>query len=615
MGTYRLGRRIAIGGMAEVYLASTVGVAGFSKPVAVKRVLPHMAEDRAFVEHFLQEARLTEALQHRNLVQVLDLGTQAGEPYMILELVDGENLRTLLKACARAGQQLTLREAVCISMQVAEGLAHAHESTSPQGRPLGLVHRDINPANVLLSMSGEVKLADFGIARAAEMQSDTQVGVVKGKPGYLSPEQVRGRPASQASDVFLLGLLLHELITGKALFHGLPFFQAIARIRTFHPSQLERPAAVPMSLWTVLCKALRPNPTERMGSAREFAHALEDFLFSERLRVGSRDLAALLARVFPERVSVLRDPGLTDGRVVTLDPWLGIEGEGAREDAEPVAAAAPEAWDVSCFFGDLEASAIVDASEIVQEGADAVRARLAEEDAFLFGSAPPPEAPVQQLEATAFLEADEFELIDEPVACAGAAAQGLEERSRAHGPYEFAPEEVDAMLALEPVEEATASQARGPEGEVWQHLLGATLQAVSPQLGVQGSLMASLAVRIGVHLGLAAPEIGEVRLAALTLAVGTGLDATHGTPTLQQLKALLGQHWSVACHALEGCGLFGADIAQQGPGLALAAALEVSRSGGTPHEGSDPQATLEAIRREGRLPAWALPALEEALRV
>ena len=760
MGTYRLGRRFAIGGMAEVYLARTVGVGGFSKPVAVKRVLPHMAEDATFVEHFMQEARLTESLQHRNIVQVLDLGTHAGEPYMILELVDGENLRTLLKECARTGQRLTLREAICIAMQVAEGLAHAHESTSSDGRPLGLVHRDVNPSNVLLSAAGEVKLADFGIARAAEMQSDTQAGVVKGKPGYLSPELVRGQPAGQHSDVFLLGLLLHELLTGTALFHGLPFFQAIARIKAFHPSQLERPPGLPNALWSLLCHTLMPDPAERVGSARAFANALEDLLFAERMRVGSRDLAALLARILPERVSLLRDMGLQQGRLLTLDPWsvslgpgrsarasepalvaasametasaMGVEevidpdaddavdaifldeasaelhgaDEAAEQDARVGPTRAAEAGDASrearasrqgtAAAGSEGAERVPDAvergeQESQRSGSGTDRVESGEVSRFFEGleasgflelsgfptetepSRPKPADPgaascepaAPTPEATAFLEADEFELIDEKEGALLAPRSEVYDVPSPCPHFAFEPAEMDALLDFDHLEQpapaepqpavaategyagpaateedaepagaprvlsdptalpspaevqeqAEAASAQGrpaADGDAWQHLLAATLQAMAPQLGVHGAQVATLAVRIATRLGLAAPEIGEVRLAALTLAVGSGI-GPQGTPTLHQLKALLGAHWQEASAALEGCGLFGSAIAERGPGLALAAALEVSRTGNTPHEYPDLQSRLEAIRREGRLPAWALPALEEAL--
>ena len=190
MATYRLIRKLATGGMAEVFLAKGVGAEGFEKPVAVKRILPGLAEDRGFVELFLREAKLTVALQHANVVQVFDLGALGDRYYMVLEFVDGENLRALQQEAAARGVALGLGEVCFVVQQVAEGLAYAHARTDAAGRPLDVIHRDVNPSNVMVSTAGEVKLADFGIAKAANAQATTQVGMVKGKSGYLSPEQI-----------------------------------------------------------------------------------------------------------------------------------------------------------------------------------------------------------------------------------------------------------------------------------------------------------------------------------------------------------------------------------------------------------------------------------------
>src|SRR5690606_6467440 len=230
MARYRLGRRLAAGGMAEVYVGSAVGAGGFTRAVAIKRVLPHLAHDVCYQALFLREARRMAAVHHPNVVEVLDLGAYDGVPCMVLELVDGENLRALLKAADREGRPLSLAEAVYITAEVAAGLAQAHAARKDDGTPLCLVHRDVNPTNILISSTGEVKLADFGVAWAADGEAHEE-GVVKGKPGYLAPEQARVERPVHRSDVFLLGLLLHELLTGTRLFKGLSFAQAINRIR------------------------------------------------------------------------------------------------------------------------------------------------------------------------------------------------------------------------------------------------------------------------------------------------------------------------------------------------------------------------------------------------
>ncbi len=248
MATYRLVRKLAAGGMAEVFLAKVVGAEGFEKPVAVKRVLPSLAQDKEFIELFLREAKLTVSLQHANVVQVFDLGGSHGQYYMVMEFVDGENLRTLQRAAAGLQVGLGMREVCFIVQQVAEGLAYAHEKLDAAGRPLNIIHRDINPSNVMIAAAGEVKLADFGIAKAANVQSGTQAGVVKGKVGYLAPEQVRGGTVDQRADLFLLGLLLYELLSGQQLFSGPDYFQILRNISSFEVKTVVPVPGVPAPL-------------------------------------------------------------------------------------------------------------------------------------------------------------------------------------------------------------------------------------------------------------------------------------------------------------------------------------------------------------------------------
>ena len=305
MATYRLVRKLAAGGMAEVFLAKVLGAEGFEKPVAVKRVLPSLAQDKEFIELFLREAKLTVCLQHANVVQVFDLGSARGQFHMVMEFVDGENLRALQRAAAAQQVGLGLREVCFIVQQVAEGLTYAHEKLDAAGRPLNIVHRDINPSNVMVSSTGEVKLADFGIAKAANVQSGTQAGVVKGKVGYLAPEQVRGGAVDQRADIFLLGLLLHELLAGKQLFQGPDYFQILRDVSSFDVKTLAPVPGVPTPLWSIVTRALAADPVGRFQRARDMLDALQNFLFDHRLRVGTQDVARLFARSFPTRRSPL----------------------------------------------------------------------------------------------------------------------------------------------------------------------------------------------------------------------------------------------------------------------------------------------------------------------
>jgi serine/threonine-protein kinase len=325
MATYRLIRKLAAGGMAEVFLAKVVGAEGFEKPVAVKRILPSMAQDREFVELFLREAKLTVSLQHANVVQVFDLGSIAGQYYMVMEFVDGENLRAVQRAAASQQVSLGLREVCFMVQQVTEGLAYAHGRMDAQGRPLNIIHRDVNPSNVMVASSGEVKLADFGIAKAANAQSGTQVGVVKGKAGYLAPEQVRGQEVDQRSDLFLIGLMLYELLAGRQLFGGPDYFQTLRNIAQFDVKALAPVPGVPPALWSIVTRALAENPAARFQRARDISDALQNFLFDHRLRVGPQDVAALFSRCFPDRRSPLEGEGESRGEEIRLGSDTGVQ--------------------------------------------------------------------------------------------------------------------------------------------------------------------------------------------------------------------------------------------------------------------------------------------------
>ncbi|WP_395854096.1 protein kinase [Cystobacter fuscus] len=329
MATYRLIRKLAVGGMAEVFLAKVVGAEGCDKSVAVKRILPSMARDREFVELFLREARLTVCLQHPNVVQVLDLGALEGQYYMVMEWVEGENLRALQRGAAARGLLLGLREVCFIVQQLAEGLAYAHGRVDAAGRPLHIIHRDVNPSNVLVSSRGEVKLADFGIAKALNAQSGTQVGVVKGKAGYLAPEQVKGAEVDQRADLFLTGLLLYELLSGRQLFQGTDSFQTLRAIAQFDVRRLVPLPGVPAALWSIITRALAPDPAARFQRARDLADALRDFLFEHRLRVGPQDVVALFQRCLPGRRSLLEgvDGGSPEalGEEIRLGSDVGLQ--------------------------------------------------------------------------------------------------------------------------------------------------------------------------------------------------------------------------------------------------------------------------------------------------
>jgi serine/threonine-protein kinase len=304
--------------MAEVFLGKVVGAEGFEKPVAVKRILSNYEQDANFNELFLREAKVSMLLQHANVVQVLDLGKVRGQYYMVMEFVEGENLRALMRAAKGRKVPLGLREVCFITYQVADALAYAHARTDPSGAPLNIIHRDVNPSNVMIGTNGEVKLADFGIAKVADGHIETQAGVLKGKINYLSPEQVLGKPVDQRSDIFLLGLLLYELLAGKQLLEG-SYLNIVQKLGAFNEKALEPLPGVPAPLWAVLQRALAFSPASRFRTARDLSEALQSFLFDHRLRVGPSDIASLFARAFPDRRSLLDGLASSRGEEIYLD--------------------------------------------------------------------------------------------------------------------------------------------------------------------------------------------------------------------------------------------------------------------------------------------------------
>ncbi|AKU91905.1 protein kinase domain-containing protein [Vulgatibacter incomptus] len=333
MGSYQIIRRLAVGGMAEVFLGKRVGTGGFEKPVAIKRLLPALAADPKSAEAFLREARICVQLVHSNVVQVLDLGTAANHPYLVMELVDGEDLRRVLNAAATLDLPLGPPEAIHIAALVADALAYAWDAVGPDGTPLRLVHRDVNPSNVLLSMKGEVKLADFGVAKAADGRDVTQGNLLKGKVGYLAPELLHGVTASHASDVFLNGVLLFEILAGRPLFGSArDAGSTLARIAHHDEKTLELPPGAPAELKPILRRTLARDPAARYPHASELSHALHGVLQAKGWRVGREAMARRMGRLFPDRVPLDRDLG--PGFPLESAPGAGQPSRSARPPEE-----------------------------------------------------------------------------------------------------------------------------------------------------------------------------------------------------------------------------------------------------------------------------------------
>ncbi|MCA9704472.1 MAG: serine/threonine protein kinase, partial [Myxococcales bacterium] len=290
MGRYTLLHRLAVGGMAELYVARQGGIEGFEKIVALKRVLTHLAGDPQFVEMFLDEARFAASLDHPNIAHVTDIGEEDGEYFFAMEYVHGANLLEVLRRSDHV--PLPLDCALAIVVGVAAALHHAHEQLGPDGRPLGLVHRDVSPSNVMISHNGAVKLTDFGIARAAARTSVTAQGQTKGKAGYMSPEQCRGDRLDRRSDVFALGILLYEVTTGVRAFYAPNDFAILGRIaRADYIPPQEIDEHFPEALARIIARALAKEPEDRHPTAEAVQIELEEVAREQGLRLSTVELS------------------------------------------------------------------------------------------------------------------------------------------------------------------------------------------------------------------------------------------------------------------------------------------------------------------------------------
>lgn len=297
-GRYVLLEKLAVGGMAEIYKAKTYGVDGFEKQLAIKRILPHCAADTEFIKMLVDEAKLTVLLSHANIVQVYDLGKVGDDYFISMEFIHGTNLREVIVRQREESEKLQEELAVYIMSEVCKGLDYAHRKTDSQGNPLNIVHRDISPQNILISFEGEVKIVDFGIAKAAMNVSHTMAGILKGKVAYMSPEQALGKPIDHRTDIFSAGVLLYEMLTGDKLFSGETQFEVLNQIRTTRINTLMLPDHIPGPLKAVLAKALAYNVKDRYQSAGDFQLDLTKYLYSSYIDFSPRLLASMLVRLF-----------------------------------------------------------------------------------------------------------------------------------------------------------------------------------------------------------------------------------------------------------------------------------------------------------------------------
>jgi serine/threonine-protein kinase len=300
---YRITERVASGGMAEVFRGVAESMRGFKKNIAIKRILPSLTKNKKFVAMFLDEARLSLSLQHANIVQVFDIGHSEDTYFIVMEYVDGVDLKALLDWRRRIGKRIPIAHSLYVVMEVCKGLSYAHELPNPEtDAPLGIVHRDISPPNVLISKQGEIKVVDFGLAKATSQVETTDPGVVKGKMSYLSPEAARGEEVDSRADIFAAGILLYELLTGKRLFYGETDYQTVELVRNakIPPIKPQNPQVEP-ELEDIVRKALSKRKEDRYQSATDLQDALAQYSYSRGLKVIARDIAELVRQCLEDK--------------------------------------------------------------------------------------------------------------------------------------------------------------------------------------------------------------------------------------------------------------------------------------------------------------------------
>ncbi len=326
LGRYQLQKKIAVGGMAELYLAQVSGAGGFQKQVVVKRILPQLAESEELFRMFLDEARIAATLDHPNVIQVYDSCEENGEYFMAMEYLDGTDLRTLRKVLADKELAIPWEHAIYVISNIAAGLHYAHEKCDFDGEALGIVHRDVTPHNIFLTRDGTVKLVDFGIAKAQGRMTETALGTLKGKLAYMSPEQCRGEAIDRRSDIYSLGIILYELTTGRRLYKSTTEYELINEIvegTIPPPSSLME---YPKLLEKIVLRCLEKSAANRYPSAQSLQADLEAFAQEHRLMLSTLSFASFLKPLLSEATAVAEERWKHRQDVAPL----GLSGKGAQ---------------------------------------------------------------------------------------------------------------------------------------------------------------------------------------------------------------------------------------------------------------------------------------------
>jgi serine/threonine-protein kinase len=356
IGRYEVIYPLAQGGMASVHVGRMSGMAGFEKLVAIKVIHSHLASEMPFVQMFLDEARLAARIHHPNVGEVIEVGEDGGIYYMVCELIAGQSVRNVFRRAEAAGDKIPRPMSADICAKVCQALHEAHELKDAEGKPLGIVHRDVSPRNVLVSYNGFVKLIDFGIAWAEGRMSHTDAGKIKGKLAYMPPEQLEGQPLNRRSDIFSLGVMLYLMVTGKHPFAGVSDAERMHKILAgvFMPPRLVNPA-IEAKLDAVITKAMARLPEDRFATAAEMGRELMAFVHASASPSGSWDssteLAAMMNDLFKEEMIEHRERlrAAAEGRLpaaFALPERTPDSQQVAKGDTEMTAAGTPHSvWD------------------------------------------------------------------------------------------------------------------------------------------------------------------------------------------------------------------------------------------------------------------------------
>jgi len=337
-GKYLLVAKLASGGMAQLYRGKILGDQGFEKFIAIKQILPHLAEEKEFLSSFIDEAKLAALLHHQNIVQIYDFGSAEGAYFITMEYLFGKDLRVIAQKSKEKNLPFSIEHCLFIISRICAGLDYAHQLKDFQGKPLNIIHRDVSPQNIIITYEGDVKIVDFGIAKARSRSTITQVGMIKGKVAYMAPEQASGKNIDSRSDIFPTGILLYEMLSGKRMFTG-DTLQILAKVSRaeFDPPETAISNLAP-KLYKILHQALAKDPEQRYQAGGEMLADLEECMFELSLRPTARGLAQYMKDLFKEEIfaeeQVMRR-GAETGPAEEIKPAIARDKQLAEKKPKP----------------------------------------------------------------------------------------------------------------------------------------------------------------------------------------------------------------------------------------------------------------------------------------